>query len=1079
MGNRLRRYSDALCVLLCEAVAFGFFLRASTLLGTVEFSHFGAWLQSTSPQVALTALFRLLGLAISGWLLGSTLLYAAAALSGKRAVIAKTRFITLPVLRRVVDSLAVASVAASSIGSAAAASSAAPPPGNATIVWPVGPGAHGGGHMDSQAMARAPVAPARVSKTAIGRHFPHPGRVHHEWLPASPAQEQVKEVPSQQNGFAGLPPGTKVVVVKPGDCLSVLAEEHLGDWRLDSEIEALNYGRLQPDGRALVDDHWIYVGWVLVMPPDAVGAIVVGGGTPSHDAGPPGRKVVVARDTGHRPRRPASAPAEPRPPSRPSPPAKTTTTTTTTTTTATHGPTGQGVGASRAVASPAPAVPTTPALEPAPFSAPATTTTAAGERVEPLVAATTRDLATPDGRAPGHLQHGDGAELVLAAGLGAIAGGSIVWGLNRSRRRFGHSRPKGVPVPRNKPEVAAAERRARAIADLEKTRWVDQALRYLSGLVEERSLEGDLPVPSLALLRVGRRGLEVFVSPAMAGSLGWFSPTADGAALVLDAEVTLEELEALAADRWPAWPALVSLGDSEEGELLLNLEHAGSVSVEGPDRLVEGVLGRMLLELSSQPWSDEMLAGLYALGGPSFGQVQGLQNVPGDGAFDLAEKLDLVSGAQQELAGQLPISALRAVACEALPNVVVAFAGTPAGALQCFAEAAVPERSGVVLAAAGPYEGAAWKVLLSSDGVGTLQGALAGQEMSFEFRTTCDQEEVVLLGQALGAASDNGGRTGKAKTVGPVGDGGPPEEARGAHSNGNVTNGNGSNGAHRSNGGQGHGPDLPAPPRGDVEICVLGPVDIAGGDMNALEPSRQMAALALLAYMSTHERPVTADEIASALWPLDATKDNLNGPQRKTVMNAISRARAVLGYSATGKERIAYTPHGYRLSADVTSDWRRFEQYLANARRQLPTDAMTSLRKALELVRGEPFGGALSSQFFEWVASEHLDMTFSARAVDAAEDLGEMALEAGDLATVVWAVEKGLQLEPTREEMFRLWMHALGREGRPAKVDDVYRRLKVILRQRVHSLQEPQPQTRDVWRLYTAVELSGRQGGQS
>ena len=207
--------------------------------------------------------------------------------------------------------------------------------------------------------------------------------------------------------------------------------------------------------------------------------------------------------------------------------------------------------------------------------------------------------------------------------------------------------------------------------------------------------------------------------------------------------------------------------------------------------------------------------------------------------------------------------------------------------------------------------------------------------------------------------------------------------------------------------------------------------------MAALEPSRRMAALALLAYMASHERPITADEIAGALWPLDATKDNINGPQRKTVMNLISRARSVLGYTAAGKERIVYSPQGYRLSGDVTSDWDGFEQYLANARRQSPDDAIASLRRALELVRGEPFGGTLSSQFFEWVASEHLDMTFSARAVDAAQDLGQLALDAGDLESVVWAVEKGLQLEPTREELFRLWMHALGRartasqSGRP------------------------------------------------
>ena len=87
-----------------------------------------------------------------------------------------------------------------------------------------------------------------------------------------------------------------------------------------------------------------------------------------------------------------------------------------------------------------------------------------------------------------------------------------------------------------------------------------------------------------------------------------------------------------------------------------------------------------------------------------------------------------------------------------------------------------------------------------------------------------------------------------------------------------------------------------------------------------------------------------------------------------------------------------------------------------------------------------------------------------------------MALQAGDPGTVMWAVEKGLQLEPTREELFRLWMHALGRAGRPAKVDDVYRRLKLVLRQRINPLQEPQAASRDVWRSYTSAELAGAQG---
>jgi DNA-binding SARP family transcriptional activator len=264
--------------------------------------------------------------------------------------------------------------------------------------------------------------------------------------------------------------------------------------------------------------------------------------------------------------------------------------------------------------------------------------------------------------------------------------------------------------------------------------------------------------------------------------------------------------------------------------------------------------------------------------------------------------------------------------------------------------------------------------------------------------------------------------------------------------------------------------------RAHVEILVLGPVDVAGGEIGAVEPSRRMAALGLLAYMASHDRPVSADQLAGSLWPLDATKDNVAGPQRKTVMNVISRARAVLGYGAGGHERLVHTPQGYRLAEDVSSDWARFEKLVGRARSQPPHQAMAVLRRALELVRGEPFSGALSSQFFEWVASEHLDLTFSAKIVDVAQDLGELALEAEDYETVLWAVEKGLLLEPTREEMFRLWMHALGRMGRPGGVDDVYRRLKLVLRQRIHPLQEPQPGSYSVWRTYTAGELTRTPG---
>ncbi len=288
LSARQRGYFDAVGVLICEVVLLAVLVNAGSVLGTVDLTHFARWLQATSPQRVVTAWLRVFGTAVSGWLLLTTVVYGLAALSGKRGLLAQVHPVTLPILRRALDAMAAASVAASSIGSTAAlagASVPAHPP--ITAVQPLKTP-----RPAALAVARVPrhlVAPQSVASSAIGRHFPHPGLLDHE-LPATSAfAGKPEEVPSQANGFAGLRRGTKVIVVERGDCLSVLAARHLGDWRLDSEIEALNFGRVQPDGRALVNDHWIYPGWVLVMPADAVGAQVVGGGN------------VLKANAGHRP----------------------------------------------------------------------------------------------------------------------------------------------------------------------------------------------------------------------------------------------------------------------------------------------------------------------------------------------------------------------------------------------------------------------------------------------------------------------------------------------------------------------------------------------------------------------------------------------------------------------------------------------------------------------------------------------------------------------------------------------------------------------------------------------------------
>jgi len=78
-------------------------------------------------------------------------------------------------------------------------------------------------------------------------------------------------------------------------------------------------------------------------------------------------------------------------------------------------------------------------------------------------------------------------------------------------------------------------------------RWVDLGLRYLSGMVEQLSSEDMRTFLPWYWSKWVKRDSRSSCRPPQ-GRLGWFSPTADGAGLVLDSDLEIEDLELLAAD---------------------------------------------------------------------------------------------------------------------------------------------------------------------------------------------------------------------------------------------------------------------------------------------------------------------------------------------------------------------------------------------------------------------------------------------------------------------------------------------------------------------------------------------------
>lgn len=82
---------------------------------SVPLDGIGQWFSSTDATTALVAVARLAGLAIGYWLLGTTLLYAAAHRLGWTMLTDLLRWITLPVIRRAVHGMTAMSLTSASL----------------------------------------------------------------------------------------------------------------------------------------------------------------------------------------------------------------------------------------------------------------------------------------------------------------------------------------------------------------------------------------------------------------------------------------------------------------------------------------------------------------------------------------------------------------------------------------------------------------------------------------------------------------------------------------------------------------------------------------------------------------------------------------------------------------------------------------------------------------------------------------------------------------------------------------------------------------------------------------------------
>lgn len=198
-------------------------------------------------------------------------------------------------------------------------------------------------------------------------------------------------------------------------------------------------------------------------------------------------------------------------------------------------------------------------------------------------------------------------------------------------------------------------------------------------------------------------------------------------------------------------------------------------------------------------------------------------------------------------------------------------------------------------------------------------------------------------------------------------------------------------------------------------IGVLGPLRLDDAALN-LRERRVLAALVL-----RNERPVPAEELASAVW------GDIRPPTwQKQVQAAIGLVRKALGRSA-----IETVDGGYQLHVDAEAvDATRFERLAGAAREHLARDPVRSIDaadRALGLWRGTAY-----AELSGWLPAA----AEAARLDDARMDLEEVRLDAwlraGRHAEAVTIAEPMVHEAPLRERRWTMLATALYRSDRQA-----------------------------------------------
>jgi len=391
--------------------------------------------------------------------------------------------------------------------------------------------------------ARSPATQSAPAPTGATPPRPDEGAAS-----ATPTVEPISPGPVV-GGFAV--PAT--YTVGPGDSLWSIAERFYGDGADWSAIAAVNLGQVMRDGRRFVDPSMICPGWVLSLP-DLT--------QPGPAAEPP-----VVDPTSTAPSEPAASALADSP---------------------------QPVATPAVVADAKRVGPRQSAGGVAESWPGRTWSSAARAALRPSPRATSEISPEPERPTPPVPL----PELVML-GVGVLAAAALARRLRWSRHRAGLDPTGEVPLP--SPDAADLATWVLPFDRAPVFAWVESANRQLTAALEATTED----VPGAQLLFAGPTGVWVWLNESVSWAPGPWELADEGRAWHLPAAVGPEELADLGIDHQPWLPALLPVGDNDDGTWLVPVEPGACLPVVGAQ--AEALVASMRRTIAAWSWAEQVV----------------------------------------------------------------------------------------------------------------------------------------------------------------------------------------------------------------------------------------------------------------------------------------------------------------------------------------------------------------------------------------------------------------------------------------------------------------------------------------